>query len=291
MLIAFAVSPSPAYGATDRTPPTVPQSVRVTSTSDSSISVTWNESTDRSGAVTYRIYLNGAQVGSSSTTSHTVTGLENGTSFTLAVRAQDRYGNVSSASAAVNATTSTPSSSTAPRNLRVTGSGFDNVSLAWDSAAGQVAYYQVFRNGQWVDTAYGTGITLRYLAAGTTYDIAVRARDTSNNLSAPATITANTQTDAGAPTTPGNLRVVTSSTGTPIGLTWDPSTDDRGVGVYWLFADGDTVFSGGQGVSFLSLTDELCTVARGETYTFNVRAQDLTGTLSAPSSAITVTVR
>jgi hypothetical protein len=173
----------------------------------------------------------------------------------------------------------------------VTGAGFDNVSLAWEPASGHVAYYQVFRNGQWVDTSYGTTITLRYLSAGTTYDIAVRARDSQNNLSAAASIAAATQTDAGAPTTPGNLRVVTNAAGAPVGLAWDSSTDDRGVGLYWLFADGDTVFSGGQGVSFLSLTDELCTVARGETYTFNVRAQDLTGTLSAPSGSVTVTVR
>ena len=292
LLVALLVSPSPVHGATDRTPPTVPQAVRVVDTTDTSVSIAWTASTDRSGGVTYRVYVNGVQVGNPSSASHTITGLDSDTTFALVVRAQDRYGNVSAPSAAVNGSTApAPSGTGAPRNLRVTANGFDSLSLAWDPASGSVMYYQVFRNGQWVDTSYGTTITLRYLAAGATYTVEVRARDSQNRLSAPASISASTRADEGAPSTPANFRVVTGSTGTPIGLAWDPSTDDRGVGVYWLFADGDTVFSGGPGVSFLALTDELCTVFRGETYTFNVRAQDLTGTLSAPSTSVTVTVR
>ncbi|GIH06906.1 hypothetical protein Rhe02_49730 [Rhizocola hellebori] len=296
LLIALFSTPSPAHGATDRTPPTVPQALRVIDATDSSVSVAWTASTDRSGAVTYRVYVNGVQVGSPASASYTISGLDSDTTFAVMVRAQDRYGNVSAPSAAVNGTTAPtvppPSGGTgAPRNLRLTANGYDSLSLTWDPAAGSVMYYQIFRNGQWVDTSYGTAITLGHLAAGATYTIEVRARDSQNNLSAPASISASTRADDGAPSTPANLRVVTGGTGAPIGLAWDSSTDDRGVGVYWLFADGDTVFSGGPGVSFLALTDELCTVARGETYTFSVRAQDLTGTLSAPSTSITVTVR
>jgi chitodextrinase len=297
LLIALFASPSPAHGATDRTPPTVPQALRVTDATDSSVSIAWTASTDRSGGVTYRVYVNGVQVGSPSGTSYTVTGLDSASNFALVVRAQDRYGNISAPSTALSASTTTPTvpppsgGTGSPHNLRVTANGYDNISLAWDPAAGTVMYYQVFRNGQWVDTSYGTAITLRNLSAGATYAIEVRARDGQNNLSAPASISAATRVDEGAPTTPANLRVVTSSTGAPVGLAWDSSTDDRGVGLYWLFADGDTVFAGGPGVSFLALTDELCTVFRGETYTFSVRAQDLSGTLSAPSTAVTVTVR
>jgi len=177
-----------------------------------------------------------------------------------------------------------------PQALRATSTGYDTVSLAWEPSAGVVAYYQILRNGQWVDSAYGTTATLRYLSWGTTYTITVRARDWQGNVSEPATITASTRTDTQAPTTPANLRRIASAPGTPAGLAWDSSTDDRGVAIYWLFANGDPVFAGPPGVPFYVLTDVFCTVFSGETYTFSVRAQDLSGRLSAAGESVTVTI-
>jgi hypothetical protein len=125
---------------------------------------------------------------------------------------------------------------------------------------------------------------------GTTYTIAVRARDGQGNFSLPAAITASTRADTQPPTTPANLHLVAGAPGTPAGLTWETSTDDRGVGIYWLFADGDPVFAGAPGVPLWFLTDVFCTVVSGETYTFTVRAQDLSGRLSAAGESVTVTV-
>jgi chitinase len=185
--------------------------------------------------------------------------------------------------AAANAATGAPS------NLRVTGASYDTVSLAWDPAGGSVAYYQILRNGRWVDSAYGTTATLRYLTASTTYTVEVRARDTTGNVSPSVSVNASTQADTGPPTPPANLRVVLDQYGRP-GLDWDPSADDRGVGMYWLFADGGFAFGGGDGVSFSRLTDVECTLFSGETYTFTVRAMDLSGNLSASGTPLTVTV-
>jgi hypothetical protein len=204
----------------------------------------------------------------------------------------DRYGNVSAPSNTVEGTTTGGGGQLpqAPSDLRITGTGYDTVSLQWDPAAGTIAYYQILRNGVWVDSSYGTTATLRYLSAGTTYRIEVRSRDAQNNASPAASIDATTRTDTGPPTVPANLRVVTGPSGTPTGLAWDSATDDRGVSGYWLFADGDTAFDGGQGVDFLSLTDVFCTVFRGETYTFTVRARDLSGNLSAAGVPLRITV-
>jgi hypothetical protein len=179
---------------------------------------------------------------------------------------------------------------TAPQALRVTGAGYDTVSLAWEPSAGVVAYYQILRNGQWVDSAYGTSATLRYLVPGTAYTIAVRARDGQGNISSPIAITASTRADTQPPTAPANLRLVAGVPGTPAGLTWDNSTDDRGVGTYWLFANGDPIFAGAPGVPLWFLTDVYCTVFSGETYTFTVRAQDLSGRLSTTAESVTVTI-
>jgi len=284
---------APPAQAADLTAPTTPQGLRVTGTTDSTVSLAWNASSDASGRVTYRVYVSGTWRSNAAETSHSQGGLSPDTSYTFVVRAVDRYGNVSRASNAVTASTAAGGGGVpgTPVNLRVTAVDYDSINVAWDAAAGPpVAYYLVYRNGLWVNSSYGTTGSADYLSAGTTHTIQVRARGTDNSLSAPATITATTQADAGPPTVPANLRIVTDSFGRPSGLTWDASTDDRGVSNYWLSADGSEAFGGGLGVSFYSLTDEYCTVFSGQTYTFTVRARDLSGNLSAAGTPLTVSV-
>jgi hypothetical protein len=179
----------------------------------------------------------------------------------------------------------------APTNLRVTNVGYDRIDVAWDAPSNsRVAYYLIYRNGLWVNSSYGTTGSAQYLSAGTTQTIEVRARRTDYSLSAPIAVTATTKADAGPPTTPANLRVQIDSVGRPTGLTWDASSDDRGVSDYWLLADGSDAFGGGVGVTFSSLTDEFCTIFRGQTYTFTVRARDLSGNVSQVGTPLTVTV-
>jgi chitinase len=177
----------------------------------------------------------------------------------------------------------------APQGVQVTSATYDSISLAWQPAAGAVSYYQILRNGVWVTSSYGTTATVRYLSASTTYTLAVRARDSLGTVSEAASVSASTKTDTGPPTIPDNLRP-TGDTAYGSGLTWDASTDDRGVGAYWLFADGNAVFNGGQGVSFFELTDVDCTLLHGSTYTFTVRAMDLSGKWSTTGEAVTLTV-
>jgi Fibronectin type III domain len=43
----------------DRTPPTTPTNLRVTSLSEESVTLAWDPSTDKSGSVTYTVYKDG----------------------------------------------------------------------------------------------------------------------------------------------------------------------------------------------------------------------------------------
>lgn len=283
--------PSAAFAATDTTPPTVPQRLVATGTTAGSVSLAWSASTDRSGAVRYRVYVDDAVRATVTRTDHTQTDLSSDTTYTFVVRAEDRYGNRSGPSNPVVVSTARLADPpSAPSGLQVTGTTYDTISLAWQPASGPVAYYQILRNGWWVDSAYGTTATVRSLAAGTTYTLEVRAHDGAGNQSPATGVTAATRADTAPPTVPANLRVVTGASGTPTGLTWDASTDDRGVGGYWLFANGDIAFGGGQGVDYLNLTDIDCTLFHGETYTFTVRAVDLSGRLSDAGTPLTTTV-
>jgi predicted phage tail protein len=292
---ASVLALAPPALAADRTAPTTPQGLQVTGTTDSSVSLAWSPSTDASGRVTYRVYVDGAQQGDAAEPAHTRGGLASDTSYTFVVRAVDRYGNVSRASSPVTGSTAKGGggggAGDTPLNLHVTGVQYDSINLAWDAPAGvPIAYYLIYRNGLWVNSSYGTTGIAQYLGAGTTHNIEVRARHLDNSLSAPAAVTATTLADAGPPTTPSNLRVASDSFGRPSGLVWDASTDDRGVSDYWLLADGNDAFGGGLGVSFYSLTDEYCTVFRGQTYTFTVRARDLSGNVSAVGTPLTITI-
>ncbi|NLN75114.1 MAG: hypothetical protein GX139_02235 [Armatimonadetes bacterium] len=91
--------------APDNQPPTVPANLRVTGTTTSSISLAWNASTDNIGVVGYRIYRNGAQVGTATGTTYNDTGLAQYSTHTYEVDAYDATPNYSAKSASVLGTT------------------------------------------------------------------------------------------------------------------------------------------------------------------------------------------
>jgi acetylxylan esterase len=99
-------------GGTDTQAPTAPANLAAPSTTSSSISLTWNASTDNVGVTGYQLLrapgTSGgtfAQVGTSTTTSFTNTGLTASTTYRYQVRATDAAGSLSAVSNTVTATT------------------------------------------------------------------------------------------------------------------------------------------------------------------------------------------
>jgi subtilisin family serine protease len=95
------------------TPPTAPTNLRVTATTETSVSLAWDPSTDDTGVTGYTVYVDGAAWGDSTDTVETVTGLESGTTYDFYVRARDDDGLLSDPSDTVSATTDSPAG-TAP---------------------------------------------------------------------------------------------------------------------------------------------------------------------------------
>ncbi|WP_343949317.1 glycoside hydrolase family 75 protein [Nonomuraea longicatena] len=81
--------------------PSIPANPRVSGTSATSISLTWQESTDNVGVSGYRIYEGGTVVATSPTAAATIGGLATGSSHTYTVSAYDAAGNESARSAPV----------------------------------------------------------------------------------------------------------------------------------------------------------------------------------------------
>jgi len=91
--------------AQDTTPPTQPASLTAAAISSSSIGLGWNAATDNFGVAGYRIFRGGVQIGTTTGTSYTDSGLAAGTTYSYTVAAFDAAGNQSTQSAAAGATT------------------------------------------------------------------------------------------------------------------------------------------------------------------------------------------
>lgn len=92
--LAAGGTPPPA----DTTAPTTPTNVSGTTISSSQINLSWTASTDNVGVSNYTIFRNGNQVGTSTTTTFSDTGLTASTTYVYTVSASDAAGNISSRS-------------------------------------------------------------------------------------------------------------------------------------------------------------------------------------------------
>ena len=90
---------------TDTTAPSVPSGLTAGTTTSTSVPLSWTASTDNVAVTGYDVYRGTTLVGSTTSTSYTVTGLTAATAYSFSVRAKDAAGNVSAASASVSATT------------------------------------------------------------------------------------------------------------------------------------------------------------------------------------------
>jgi chitodextrinase len=88
----------------DSEPPTRPLALTLTAKTASSLSLTWDASTDETSLAGYDVHLDGVLAGTPSSNVFTVFGLEENRSYTLRVRARDFADNVSTPSNALLAT-------------------------------------------------------------------------------------------------------------------------------------------------------------------------------------------
>ena len=88
----------------DLTPPTPPGSLIVSSTTSSSITLSWNASTDNVGVTQYDLYINGVKSYITNLTTFIASGLTHDQTYTFIVKAEDGSGNVSPASNQVSGT-------------------------------------------------------------------------------------------------------------------------------------------------------------------------------------------
>jgi hypothetical protein len=96
-------------GSVDVTAPTAP-TLSASGTTSTSTNLSWFGATDAVGITAYDVYQGSSLIGSTASTTYTVTSLSPSTTYSFTVRAKDAAGNVSASSNTVSVTTSAGSS-------------------------------------------------------------------------------------------------------------------------------------------------------------------------------------
>ncbi|WP_199621212.1 CBM35 domain-containing protein [Paenibacillus alkalitolerans] len=300
--------------------PTVPANLSAAAVSSSQIDLTWDASTDSEGVDGYKVYRDGVEVGSSTTTSYSDTGIAAYTAYNYTVKAYDAAGNLSMASNTATATTLMDPSWIYEAEDAVL-SGAMVVTDSSYSGTGYVDY--VNASGDYVEwtvnaSAAGTyTLTFGYVNGSTSdrpLEIKVNGNVVDSSLSFPptgdwstiSTVSVTASLNAGdntvrataigysggnvdylasyteAPTAPANLSA-TAVSSSQIDLTWDASTDNGGVAGYKVYRDGVEVGSS----TTTSYSDT--GLAASTAYNYTVKAYDAEGNLSKASITATAT--
>jgi chitodextrinase len=281
--VSVVVGGSTGGTTSDTTAPSSPSGLATSSIGQTSLTLSWTGSTDNVGVTGYRLFKNGLQVGTSSSTSYGFAGLTCGSAYTLGVAAVDAAGNVS-ATAAVTSSTSACSDTTAPTapsGLVTSGIAQTAVTLSWAASTDNVGVsgYRLFRNGSQVGTASSTSYVFAALACGTSYTFGVAAVDAAGNASSTAAVSASTSAcpDTTAPSAPTGLSAsATAQTSTT--LSWAGASDNVGVTGYRVFLNGASV------ATAFTTSYVFGSLSCATSYTLGVAAVDAAGNVSGTAS-------
>jgi len=276
---------SSTYTVADMEPPSTPTGVTMAAHTVTTIGLSWTASTDDVGVVGYKIFRNGSEVGTSSSTSFQDSGLSPGTTYAYAVAAYDAAGNTSPQSAAVNfATLPDTTAPSVPGTPTLTSRTMVSITIGWAASTDNVgvAGYKVFQNGNQVATTSTTSYTSSGLTPGATYSFSVAADDAAGNVSAQSgAASLGTLPDTQAPTVPTG--VTAAQTAQNVKVSWTASSDNVGVTGYIVYRGGTRIGT----ATGTSYTDS--NVIPGA-YLYTVAANDAAGNVSAQSVAASITV-
>ena len=176
----------------------------------------------------------------------------------------------------------------APTALTASGTTQTTTNLSWTASTDNVAVtgYDVYQGTTLKATVTGTTYSVTGLAASTSYDFSVKAKDAAGNISAASNVatvvTLSPPADTTAPTAPTSL-VASGTTTTSTNLSWTASTDNVGVTGYDVY-QGATLKATVTGTTY-SVTG----LTTGTAYTFSVKAKDAAGNISTSSNVVNVT--
>jgi fibronectin type 3 domain-containing protein len=281
-----AASATPMAPA-DTTPPAVPTGLTATA-GNAQVTLNWNTNND-SDIKSYKIYRGNtllATVNHPSTT-HTVIGLANGTSYSFQITAVDNANNESTKSATASATPTAPADTTppaVPSGLKPT-AGNAQVTLNWNAnGESDIKGYKIYRGNTLIATVTHpvTTYTVTGLTNGTSYSFKVSAVDNVNNESAKSA-TVSTAPVAPADTTPPAVPYGLWATAgnAQVNLNWN-ANGESDIKAYKIYRSNTLIAT----VTHPETTYTDTGLANGTSYSFKISAVDNANNESAKSVAV-----
>ena len=180
----------------DTEAPSVPVNVQASNVTAVALQLTWGPSTDNEVVAGYDVYQGTELLGTVTSATYAVNGLQPSTTYMFSVSAKDAQGNASERSAEITVTTDAPAADTqpptAPTNVTVTGVTYHEITLSWSTSSDDtgVSQYNVYKGDVLAGSTSGaaTGYTLSGLASGTSYSLHVTAKDAAGNESAASSV-------------------------------------------------------------------------------------------------------
>ncbi|MFF2880175.1 lytic polysaccharide monooxygenase [Bacillus toyonensis] len=170
----------------------------------------------------------------------------------------------------------------------------NSIELTWNTSTDNVGVkgYQIFRNGEMIDTVPGTHFIDKKLQPSTEYSYTVKAIDAAGNVSKESTaLTAKTTVEAPdteAPTQPKGLHSM-GTTASSVDLMWSPSDDNVGVDHYDIYREIEGTMKKIATSNTTSYMDN--NLLANKTYKYVVKAVDLAGNESVQSDIFTITTK
>jgi hypothetical protein len=297
-LALVAVSAAPAKRPPPPPPPGggggsgAPTNLRITASSDTSISLAWDAANSGSTSWWYCVVRNGEgclRVDPPQTTL-SLSKLWPGRTTTYTVVTVSSTGQRSAPSNGVTHTTPPDTSPPSPAPVLTAQAVYPTrITVSWTQAVDNLTqtFHTLFVDGAPITEAFLSTWTVFYLEPSTTHTFKVTARDYFGNTveSEALSVTTPPKTDNVAPTAPTNLRFSFQTDPPELWLTWDPSNDDtdsQGLILYETYLNGVLVPDGGLGTNTIAYCRDV-----GPT-TVVLRASDTSGNRSGPSNELNI---
>jgi fibronectin type 3 domain-containing protein len=206
---------SPGSGTSaDTTPPSQVGSFTAIPNDQTNINLSWTAATDNVSVTGYTILRNGTQIGTTTGTSYSDTGLSPNTIYNYSVVAADAAGNTSTTTTSAT----TPPVLGTPTALQATTPSTTEVDLTWTGAAG-AGSYAIQRNGTTIGNTTTTSYADMSVVAGTSYSYAIVATDAYSGANTSSTVQVTTPSSGAVTPPPAALSLCgNAAPATPIGI-------------------------------------------------------------------------
>ncbi len=274
----------------DVTPPSIPSDVKASNISDTSVQLSWKNSTDNTDIQEYVILNETNPITEYTTTNSSITinELRGLTQYKFRVYARDIAGNYSESSIPIKVKTTERTDSyapSAPFNLRLHYLSETSISLRWGDAQDNVsiAFYQIFSDDKLIHTTADTAYTITTVP-GSSHNFTVVAIDSSGNSSIPSNIVNITtcgKKDIEKPSTPVEIKA-SEITEISLLLNWEKASDNIAIRHYEILENNKVIDQ------TVENSINIQNLVAGKTYHFAIRAIDNSGNNSDTSKVLSV---